>query len=354
MSEAAHVQAIETLRDMESALGRFAGEAREALTAAELEIRRTLEWLQERLHHWQREVERWRQEVQSARAALERCQRSGYYDRDGHYHAPDCSAYEAALAAARRRLGEAEAELANVQKWSARVREAEAAYRMEARRLEQMASADIPRARALLNRKIADLEAYLAVSAVPSAMAAGVALAAMGGAVVGAAIALLRSREGDLRSALGAQGEQIAAQLIAEEFDLKELPFDQPKHGFDRVFAAPGIPVIVVESKVASNGKLHLGQTQAGEQASPEWVAATAEKMADMTTAQWSPANERIAALIRDLRPENVPVLTVVINPTTETADVYYRQRGSETWLPLQQGLSLRDLLANPPLPPSP
>jgi len=291
--------------------------------------------------------------VGQARAALERCLRSGYYDRDGHYHAPDCSGYEAALAAARRRLGEAEAELATARKWLTRVREAEATYRVETRRLERMASVNIPRARALLSRKIADLEAYLAVSAVSSAMVAGVALAAAGGAAVGAAIALLRSREGDLRRVLGAQGEQIAAQLVAEEFDLKELPFDQPAHGFDRVFAAPGIPVIVVESKVASDGKLHLGQTRAGEQGSPEWVAATAEKMADVRSAQWSPTNERIAALARELGPENVPVLTVVINPTTETADVYYRQGGSETWLPLQQGLSLQNLMDNPPSPPS-
>ncbi len=164
MSQVAQVQAVETLRDMESALGRFASEAREALASAELEIRRIQDWLQERLHHWQREVERWRQEVQRARAALERCQRSGYRDRDGRYHPPNCSAYEAALAAARRHLQQAEAELANTRKWVARVREAEAGYRAEARRLERMASADIPRARALLNRKIGDLEAYLAVS----------------------------------------------------------------------------------------------------------------------------------------------------------------------------------------------
>ncbi|MBL7065840.1 MAG: hypothetical protein ISS49_16815 [Anaerolineae bacterium] len=344
MSEAALVRDIETLRDMEGSQGRFAGEIREALNAAELEIRRTLDWLQERLHHWQREVERWRQEVQRARAALERCLRSGYRDRNGHYHPPDCSAYQTALFAAERRLQAAEAELSNTRKWLACVREAEAPYRVEARRLERMAFADIPRARALLNRKIADLEAYLAVSVAEAAMVAGVTLAAAGGAAVGAAIALLRSQEGDLRRALGAQGEQIAAQLVAEEFALKELLFDQPKHGFDRVFGAPGIPVIVVESKVASNGKLHLGRTRAGEQASPEWVAATVEKMTDVTSAQWSPANERIAALVRDLGPENVPVLTVVINPTTETADVYYRQGTSENWLPLQQGLSLRNL----------
>ena len=130
--------------------------------------------------------------------------------------------------------------------------------------------------------------------------------------------------------------------------------FGRAAHGFDRVFSAPGIPVIVVESKVASDGKLHLGQTQAGEQGSPGWVAATADKMADRTSAQWSPANERIAALVRDLGPENMPALAVVINPAAETADVYYRQGASDAWLPLQEGLSLGELMRNLPSSPSP
>jgi len=337
MGQAVHVESIEALKDLDASLGRFVSEAHEALSAADLEIRRTLDWLQERLRHSQREVERWQREVQRAAVALERCRRSGYYDRDGRYHAPDCSAYEAALQLARQHLRAAKAERANARNWLGRVHEGEDAYRREARRLERMTSADIPRARALLKRKVADLRAYLAVSRVAAALA-------VGGIAVGAAIGLLRSLPGHFSNALGSQGEEIAAQLVAEEFALQELPFDQPHHGFDRVFAAPGIPVIVVESKVASDGELHLRPTKDGQQASAEWVAATAGRMADPRSAQRSPANERIAALVREIGPEHVPVLTVVVNPATELADVYYRSGASEEWRLLKEGLSLQDL----------
>ncbi len=45
MSPSAHVQSIQALSDLKDALGRFSGEAQEALNAAEMEIRRTFDWL---------------------------------------------------------------------------------------------------------------------------------------------------------------------------------------------------------------------------------------------------------------------------------------------------------------------
>jgi predicted nucleic acid-binding Zn-ribbon protein len=164
MNSSAKLFSLQALDDLKGALSRFSGEAQEALVAAELDIRRALEWLQERLHHWQRAVEKWRREIQQAKIALKRCQRSGYYDQDGYYHAPDCSAYEAALATTRRRLQEAETELENTRKWLARVEEVVAAYRVEARRLQQLATNQTKRAQAFLARKRGDVERYVALS----------------------------------------------------------------------------------------------------------------------------------------------------------------------------------------------
>jgi len=166
--QAANVRVIQTLDDLSGALARFAGETSQAMTATEREVGRTLEWLQERLHHWQREVERWHQEVQRARAALVRCQNSGYCDRDGSYHAPDCSAYEAALAMAHRRLREAEMELANVRRWMGRVQQTVQEYRRHSRRLQQLTTTQTKQAQAVLGRKLADLVRYQAVT-IPSA-----------------------------------------------------------------------------------------------------------------------------------------------------------------------------------------
>lgn len=52
-----------TLDDLRAALGRFAGETQEALRTAQTDIRRTQEWLRERVNHWQRMVEQARQAV---------------------------------------------------------------------------------------------------------------------------------------------------------------------------------------------------------------------------------------------------------------------------------------------------
>jgi hypothetical protein len=176
MSASAHVQSIQALDDLKGALGRFRGEAQEALGAAEQEICRTLDWLQERLNHWQNEVHRRQEEVRRAAAALARCQASGYTDRDGHDHTPDCTAYEHTLQQTQRRLQEAEMELANVRRWLAQVQQVVGDYALQARRLATQLGDDLPKADALLGRKIADLQAYLAVTA-----PAGVGITAFAG-----------------------------------------------------------------------------------------------------------------------------------------------------------------------------
>jgi len=173
MSSSANVQSIQALEDLKGALGRFSGEAQEALGAAEQEIRRTLDWLHERLNHWQNEVRRRQEEVRQAMDALRRCQASGYSDRDGHYHAPDCSAYERALRQAQARLEEAERELRNVQHWTRQVEQAAGDYHVQARRLQQLAATENQKAQAFLERAIGDLERYMAVAPPPvSGMAA--------------------------------------------------------------------------------------------------------------------------------------------------------------------------------------
>ena len=103
------------------------------------------------------------------------------------------------------------------------------------------------------------------------------------------------------------------------------------------------MPLIVAESKVRMTGDLELGQTRAGEQASPEWIAAEAARMADRSSAQWSPANERIARLIQEMGPENVPAVTVVINPEAGLSQTYIRS-GEAGWQPLGSAISLDSL----------
>lgn len=143
---------LQTLADLQSALARFADGTREGLQAAEAEIRRTQEWLQERVGHWQRQVEEARRAVARAEADLRRCEASGYYDRDGRYYPPDCRAEMRALAQAQAHLRECEDNLRTAQAWRSRVQQAVNEYQREARRLDEIAGGHTEKARSFLKR----------------------------------------------------------------------------------------------------------------------------------------------------------------------------------------------------------
>ena len=314
---------IQALKDLRQALLDFARRQKTALERAQTKVAQTLEWLAERDRYWQREVKR-------RRTAYERCR--SHRDEDGR--PPPCTAEL-------RAWQDAETELANVRRWRTRIEAVVAEYRQVAARLQRLLEGHIPRSTTFLASKITDLEAYRAAQALATAVRLSQSLGAPEvSSLIGGVVGALSWAQGELSRVLGAIGEEIGAQVVAQEFRLEEVPFDQPKHGFDRVFRAPGVPLIVMESKVRSSGTLHLRQTQAGQQGSPEWLAATAEKMTDPSSAQWSPANERIGRLVQELGPGNVPVLTAVTNPQTGMVDIYYR-RGKSDWLLLRGGFAL-------------
>ena len=150
MSDSLEIHDIQTLSDLHAALGRFSTDVQQGLRVAEGSIRETLEWLEGRIRHWQREVERAHQMVQQAQADLSRCQASGYVDRDGHYHQPDCSRQRAALQAAQEHLRLCQENLQTAQTWRSKVNGAVDAYHREARRLEQTARHHTERAQAEL------------------------------------------------------------------------------------------------------------------------------------------------------------------------------------------------------------
>jgi hypothetical protein len=298
---------IEALKTLRQALRAFANRQSEALQAAEAEITYTLASLEEAEAYWRREVERRRWELNACLAQM---------DYEGYY--VDCSSYE-------RTLDAAEQELEQVIRWRVQVEEAAAEYRRVAQRLTDLLQNELPRASTFLANRITALEAYYA----SQLLGAATALAGAGvSGVIGSVVAAIRHSQGKFSRIMGSMSEQIAAQVLSEKFGLQEVPFDQPHQGFDRVFQAPGMPLVVMESKVSSSGQLRLGRTHAGEQGSPEWISATATRMADPLSAQWSPANERIAGLVHELEPGNVPVAAVVVNPETESTDIYWRQSG--------------------------
>ena len=321
-----------------------------------------MDWLAARETYWRNEIRRREESLRLADDALQRCRASGHYVNGPYgmvYVEPPCTMQWEAVRYARVYLEAARAELRNVQEWKRLVQKTANDYQREAQRLALWVSGQLPKASAFLEHKITRLQSYVMlgvpsgsyittppVRAVGETFAAAVGLAALGVGLTAATVAVIRWLAADVRHTLGAVGEELSAQLIREQPGFQELRFDQPKHGFDRVFTAPGLPLVVMESKVTSTGTFHPGQTKHGEQGSPGWIAAQADKMADPTSAQWSPVNERIAAMVKDLGAENVPAVAVVIQSETGLADVYVRPVGQESWQPLKEGISLAEALA--------
>ncbi|MBP8293518.1 MAG: hypothetical protein KAX65_12155, partial [Caldilineaceae bacterium] len=197
------------------------------------------------------------------------------------------------------------------------------AWRSRKYALESALENDLAAAVNFLDRRITAVEGYYAATLTATALDLGRSGVPW---LMPAAIGALRLAIGRGRLALGRAGEEIAAAVLSRRFDLQEVPFTQPAHGFDRVFCAPGLPLIVVESKASHDGKLRLSQTNAGAQGSPGWNAQNAASMVDPTSAQWSPANARIGRLVQEMGAENVPVLAVVTDYQQATASVYARQ----------------------------
>ncbi len=160
MGPSARVTSIEALREFRGSLSRFGHDAKEAVCATELEIRRIFDWLEAKLKYWQREVRIREEEVVRAKAELIQRQ---YGKRDGR--GPGTTDQEIALEEAIRRLREAEAKVEKTRQWNNLLPRAVSEYEGPARQLMGMLDADLARGIAILDQKIDALEAYVQMAA---------------------------------------------------------------------------------------------------------------------------------------------------------------------------------------------
>jgi hypothetical protein len=159
----ANVHSIEALESLRGALMRFKGEAQGALNAAAMEIKRTQEWLQERLQYWQNELKRRQRALQEAEAKLSACLAMA-----AAANLPEvvCSIPQENVLRAQRRVREAEQELYTVQVYIKRVGEVVGIYQQQARRLASTLDNDLLKGAELLSESVAILMSYVAGSTV--------------------------------------------------------------------------------------------------------------------------------------------------------------------------------------------
>jgi hypothetical protein len=152
----ANVRSIHSLHEFRAALVTFREDSNQALAAVEVEIRRMIDWLtHDQLKYWQVESRRREDAVGEARADLNRCLMSTASEG-----VPSCSDQKKALEKAKRRLTEAQEKLEKVKQWSRVVEQEVSEYRGPAQSLNNLLDAGVPQGLALLDRKIAMLEAY--------------------------------------------------------------------------------------------------------------------------------------------------------------------------------------------------
>lgn len=164
---AAQLHSLEKLLDFQAALATFTHHAKEALTGMEVDIRRTLQWLEQQLAFWHAEVRRAEEEVFKAKQELARRRLIRIGDRPA-----DTTEQEIALAKAQQRLAYAEEKHAACRRWLRELPEAIDEYQAFAVNYQSILESDVPRMQAFLDRKLDLLEAYMQVAA-PEAPPAG-------------------------------------------------------------------------------------------------------------------------------------------------------------------------------------
>jgi hypothetical protein len=157
MSESAQVTAIDAIEQLRVALLSFGDAATDALCAADTEVRRTAEWLDEQLNSWQHEVRLAEDQVFQAKTELTRRKMLSFGDRP-----VDTTEQELALRRARARLEHAEEQVEISRHWLRQWPNEVNDYRGPTGQLKGLLEGQLRRACALLQQKIAILEAYTA------------------------------------------------------------------------------------------------------------------------------------------------------------------------------------------------
>jgi hypothetical protein len=161
MIQAADVRSIEEVRDLHAHVCKFRTDAQDALAAVELTIRRASDYLTEKREFWQRAIRKCEDEVFQAKQELKQRQYVGF---DGRV--PDCTVQEENLKKAQGRLRYAQDKAETVRKWMSRLPKAVGeVYEGPARHLAALLEGELPRALALLERRIQSLEEYAALIA---------------------------------------------------------------------------------------------------------------------------------------------------------------------------------------------
>jgi len=152
----AKVHSLEAIAQFREALCTFTSDVREALMAADTDIRRMFDWLNAELNWWEKEIYRRQDLVGQARNALNHKKLERMFGRK-----PDLTEEEKALRKAIARLQDAEQMVVRIKKAIPRLQQSVTSYEGPARQLAGYIDAVVPRDLALLDRMLTALDEYV-------------------------------------------------------------------------------------------------------------------------------------------------------------------------------------------------
>jgi hypothetical protein len=153
---AADVRDLEVLREWLAALATYRADANESLTALRVEINRSIEWVNEQYHLWQRSIRKFDDAVVQAKADLAA---KKFPDVNGRM--PDTTVEERNLRRAVARLEHAQEQVEVCRKWLGTLPKlVDEIFHGPAQRLANLLDIDVPRGAAVLDRRAEALERY--------------------------------------------------------------------------------------------------------------------------------------------------------------------------------------------------
>jgi len=151
----AQVHAVERLADFKASLQTFTDKAKDAMSANQMELRRSLDWLESQLQLWKSEIRKAEEAVFQAKNELTRRKMMRISDRP-----PDTTAQEKELRKAQARLAHAEEKRDNTKAWLRRLPDEIEQYDGLARPFQDTLEHDLVKMILFVDQKIAALDAY--------------------------------------------------------------------------------------------------------------------------------------------------------------------------------------------------
>jgi hypothetical protein len=156
MSLPVDVQSLETLQEVHAALVEFGEDARQALGAMDMDIRRLVDWLEhDQRAYWQSQIKLRNQDLTDARSGLHRKKLSQMFG-----HEASTSEQRDLVREAKTRLEDAEERLERLRRWLPQFERAVAEYRGIANQLAEATGPGIEKSLALLSRMITAIDEY--------------------------------------------------------------------------------------------------------------------------------------------------------------------------------------------------